>query len=184
MEGRRARKGNPTVCGRHDPAPLSQTICYSLEQFKKWAVPYMNKGNKDSLEFYITVLFYEPALPHPTILQQSFSFFLSLVELDTLLLCEMLRYFQTFQASQLCSRSWARKASHILAGRLPQGLQEAAGQKCQVILKISSLLNIAGNHAVIPQIFFFSNHSLLEALTFRILNSRKAAKICFCVLSQ
>lgn len=73
--------------------------------------------------------------------------------------------------------------SHILAGRLPQGLKEAAGQKCQVILEISSLLNIAGNHAVIPLIFF-SNHSLLEALTFRTLNSRKVAKICFCVLSQ
>lgn len=24
------QKGNPTACGRHDPAPLSQTTCYRV----------------------------------------------------------------------------------------------------------------------------------------------------------
>ena len=59
---------------------------------------------------------------------------------------------------------------HILAGRLPTGFKKAAGQECQVTLEITSQLNIVGTHSVILLIFFFLI-SLLETLTFTILNS-------------
>lgn len=50
--------------------PVSQTIRYRvLSSLRNGAIPRMNlKEQKDSLEFYITVLFYELALPYPTIL--------------------------------------------------------------------------------------------------------------------
>lgn len=129
-----------------------------LEQLKKWdSTSHTLKEQKDALKFYITVLFYEPALLHPTILE-SVIFFLLLLELDSPLLWGMLKYFKIFQALSPCSRSWARRrTSHILAGRPPTGFKKAAGQECQVTLEITSWINIVGTHAVILLIFFFSN---------------------------
>lgn len=63
----------------------------------------------------------------------------------------MSRYFRPCSPG---SRCWARRASRVLAGRLPEGLKEAAGQRCQVTLEIACLLNIEGDYAVTPVIFF------------------------------
>ena len=69
-----------------------------LEQLKKWdSTSHTPKEQKDALKFYITVLFYEPALLHPTILESVVSFLL-LLELDSPLLWGMLKYFEILQA--------------------------------------------------------------------------------------
>lgn len=110
------------------PQPL---FClWVLSTGKIWAVSHTSsKGQKNCLEVYITVLLYEPTLPHPNhfiasrFLSFSFGDGLPFIRGNA----------EIFWASS-CAPGAGLAKHRVLARRHPEVLERAAGQKCQVTL--------------------------------------------------
>ena len=91
---------------------------------------YQLKGTKKNcLEVYITVLLYEPALPHPN--HFIVSRFLSFSFGDGFPF--IMGNAEIFWACS-CAPGAGLAKHHVLARRHPEVLKKAAGQKCQVTL--------------------------------------------------
>lgn len=97
--------------------------------------------------------------------------------MGSLLLEEMLRYFGLLAVLQVLG--WQSIVSW--PGDILRCWRRLQGRNARLLCK-SSLLNIAGDYIAISLVFFPPNHSLLEALTFRIFNSRRFEKnfLAFC----
>lgn len=93
---------------------------------------------------------------------------------------ELLRYFKLFGACSPAPGAGPGER-HRSGQKTSWGAEGGCRAEMPGSLEITSLLNIAVTMQLLR--WFFSNHSLLEALTFRILNSRRAGK-AFLVSSQ
>lgn len=92
-------------------------------------ISHQLKGTKNCLEVYITVLLYEPTLPHPNhfiasrFLSFSFGDGFPFIRGNA----------EIFWASS-CAPGAGLAKHRVLARRHPEVLERAAGQKCQVTL--------------------------------------------------
>lgn len=158
------------------------TGLWIVESVGLYLIP-TGRDKRDCLEVYRPVLLYGLALRHLNHFIVSFFFLLfpslsSLPpfllppppELYFLLLWEMLRYFGLVAVLQVLG--WQSILSW--PGDFLRCCRRLQGRNARWLCK-TSLLNIAGDYTVISLIFF-PNHSLLEALTFRVLHGRRLEK--------